>query len=244
MNAVGKNIFSYYPDPNTAGDPVTGINNFVSNASRTINKDQINARVDHQITAMQKIFARVSSDATDLCQPDTYGNPATPGAGSVGCTTFQSRSATLEHDYTISPSLLLTVRYGFARWYQNRFGRSYGFDQKSLGFPTSLINLQQVPIFPTVNVNGYSALGTQGNNFLNNGNDTHSLLPSLAIIRGPPVGAARRWLLPARQLPGGTALPAVPHPRGHGRRIVPAIRAGGRGQRGTGSGHPVAGANI
>ena len=184
INAVGKNIFSYYPQPNTAGDPVTGINNFVSNAPRTINKDQINTRADHQITALQKIFARVSSDGTDLCQPDTYGNPATPGAGSVGCTTFQSRSATLEHNYTISPTLLLTLRYGFARWYQNRFGRSYGFDQNSLGFPASLVKSQQVPIFPTVNVNGYSALGTQGNNFLNNGNDTHSLLPSLAIIRG------------------------------------------------------------
>src|SRR5204863_2387148 len=45
MNAVGRNIFSYYPQPNTAGDPVTGINNYVSNASRAVNKDQINARL-------------------------------------------------------------------------------------------------------------------------------------------------------------------------------------------------------
>ena len=40
------------------------------------------------------------------------------------------------------------------------------------------------------------------------------------------------------------ALPAVPDPRGHRRGIVPAVRARGRGQRGAGGGHPVAGANI
>ncbi|MFB3828534.1 MAG: TonB-dependent receptor domain-containing protein [Bryobacteraceae bacterium] len=184
INPVGRNIFSYYPAPNTAGDPVTGLNNFVSNAPRGIGKNQFNARGDHQISAMARVFARFSSDVTDLCQPDTYGNPATPGAGSVGCTTFRSRSAALEQNYTLSPTRLLTVRYGFARWFQTRLGRSYGFDQKSLGLPASLVAQQQVPIFPTVNVNGYGALGTQGNNFFYNGNDTHSLLPSLAIIHG------------------------------------------------------------
>ena len=184
MNTVGRNIISYYPAPNTAGDPVTGLNNFVSNAPRKIDKNQFNGRLDHQLTALQKVFARFSTDITDLCQPDSYRNPATPGAGSVGCTTFKSRSATFEHNYTLSPSLLLTLRYGFARYFQTRLGRSYGFDQTSLGFPASFVRQQQAPMFPTVNLNGYGALGTQGSNFFYNGNDTHSLLPSLAILRG------------------------------------------------------------
>ncbi len=122
INNVGKNIVSYYPQPNTAGAAVTGVNNFLSNAGRGVDKDQINGRVDHQLTSNQRIFGRYSSDVTDLCQPDWYNNDATPGAGSVGCTTFKNRSATFEHSYIYSPTVVFTTRYGFARWYQIRAG--------------------------------------------------------------------------------------------------------------------------
>lgn len=184
LNPVGRNIANYYPQPNTAGAPVTGVNNFLSNAGRGVDKDQLNGRIDHQFSATQRMFGRFSSDVTDLCQPDYYGNAATPGAGSVGCTTFKNRSATLEHSSVFSPTVLMTIRYGFARWYQIRAGLGYGFDQNSLGFPASYVSQLQVPVFPTINVNGYNALGNQGNNYLSNGNDTHSLLPSVTIIRG------------------------------------------------------------
>ncbi|HEY3840998.1 MAG TPA: carboxypeptidase-like regulatory domain-containing protein, partial [Bryobacteraceae bacterium] len=183
INKIGASIASYYPLPNTVGSGASGVNNYVSNAGGAVNKDQFNGRLDHQITANDKIFGRVSSDVTDLCQPNTYGNIASPGAASVGCTTFKNRSASLEDDYTISPNILFSIRYGFARWYQIRAGLSYGFNQTTLGFPASVVSEEQIPAFPTVNVSGYGALGNQGSNYLSNGNDTHSLLPSLTIVR-------------------------------------------------------------
>jgi hypothetical protein len=184
INTVGKNITAYYPAPNTAGTGLSAINNYVSNAGGAVNKNQFNGRIDHQVTPRDKIFARFSSDITDLCQPNYYGNVASPGAASVGCTTWKNRSATLEDDFTFSPTVLFTVRYGFARWYQIRAGLSYGFDQTKLGLPASIVSQEQIPGFPTVNVNGYGALGNQGSNYLSNGNDTHSLLPSVMIVRG------------------------------------------------------------
>jgi len=184
VNNIGANMTSYYPLPNRAGSGASGVNNYTSNAGGAVNKDQFNGRLDHQITASDKIFGRFSSDVTALCQPNTYGNIASPGAASVGCTTFKNRSASLEDDYTILPNVLFSVRYGFARWYQIRAGLSYGFNQTTLGFPASLVSEEQIPAFPTVNVTGYGALGNQGSNYLSNGNDTHSLLPSLTIVRG------------------------------------------------------------
>src|SRR3954454_6603377 len=183
LNPIGVNIATYYPLPN-AGAPGATINNFVSNAGTAVNKDQETFRIDHQITDLQKIFGRVSLDDTDLCQPNYFGNAASPTPGTVGCTTWRNRSASLEYDRTLSPSTILTVRYGFARWYQLRAGISYGFDQTTLGFPPSLVSQQQVPMFPSVNVNGYSGLGNQTQLYLSNGNDTHSLLPSVTLIRG------------------------------------------------------------
>jgi len=127
INLVGKNIASYYPLPNIAEVGALGSNNYDSNAEGSVNKNQVSGRIDHQLTAREKVFGRVSSDITDLCQASVYGNVASPGGNSVGCTSFKNRSASLEDDYIISPNVLLTVRYGFARWYQIRAGLSYGF---------------------------------------------------------------------------------------------------------------------
>jgi hypothetical protein len=168
INVIGKNIAAYYPLPNTPGTGLSGTNNYYSNAGSGVDKDQINFRIDHQITQANRIFGRVSSDITDLCQPNTYGNIASPAGASVGCTTFKNRSASLEDDHTISPTVLFTIRYGFARWYQIRAGLSYGFNQTTLGFPASVVS-------------------QEGNNYLSNGNDTHSLLPSVTIVRGRQV---------------------------------------------------------
>lgn len=184
INTIGANIASYYPMPDTVGSGASGNNNYVSNAGGAVNKNQFNGRLDHQITQADGIFGRFSSDVTPLCQPNYYGNVASPAAASVGCTTFKNRSASLENNYTISPRVVFTVRYGFARWYQIRAGLSYGFDQTTLGFPASLVSQEQIPGFPTVNVSGYGGLGNQGNNYLSNGNDTHSLLPSITIVHG------------------------------------------------------------
>ncbi|HLJ14929.1 MAG TPA: carboxypeptidase-like regulatory domain-containing protein [Bryobacteraceae bacterium] len=184
INAISRNIMNYYPMPNTPGNAISGINNFVSNAGGAVNKDQINIRLDHQLSDLQKIFGRASVDNTNLCQPNYYKNIASPTPGTVGCTAFKNGSGTFEYDYTLSPSSILTVRYGFARWFQLRAGLSYGFDQTSLGFPASLVAQEQVSMFPAIAVAGYGGLGNQTALFLNNGNDTHSLLPSLTMIRG------------------------------------------------------------
>ena len=183
LNPVGINIASYYPNPNTMGS-VGGTNNFVSNAGTAINKGQETFRIDHQLTDLQRIFGRGSFDDTDLCQPNYFNNPASPSPGTVGCTTWRNRSATLEYDDTLSATAVFTVRYGFARWYQLRQGLSYGFDQSKLGFPPSIVSQEQVPLFPAISVAGYSGLGNQTQLYLNNGNDTHSLLPSLNLVKG------------------------------------------------------------
>jgi len=54
--------------------------------------------------------------------------------------------------------LLLNVNYGFARWFQARQTRSYGFDNSQLGFPLLLVGAITIPMFPAVNIAGYTGL--------------------------------------------------------------------------------------
>ena len=117
-----------------------------------------------------------------MTQPDVFANVATPGAGSVGTTPFRQHTFALDDTLTLTPTAILDIRYGFARWYQLRTTRSYGFDQRQLGIADSLVRQFQIPVFPAITIDQYSNLG--GQSYLNNGNDTHSLLPSLTWIAG------------------------------------------------------------
>jgi len=182
IDPIARKVVQYYPQPNTPGAPVSHLNNFISNAQRIIDQNQLSGRVDHNVGARYRTFFRVAGNNTNLTQPDYYGNVATPDPGAVGTTPFHQRTVAWDHNYNVSPTLLLDVRYGFARWYQIRKTRSYGFDQTTLGYPASLVRQFQEPVFPSISVESYGALG--GQSYFLNGNDTHTLLASVSKYAG------------------------------------------------------------
>ncbi len=182
LDPVSQKIIPYYPAANTTGDPVTHVNNFVSNASRRVDKTDVGIRLDHNFSERFRLFGRLGIANTGLTQPDVFGNVASPGSGAVGTTVFQNRTGVLDQTTILSPTSVLGVRYGFARWYQGRLTRSYGFDQRTLGFPGTLVSQLQLPLFPATSVEGFA--GTAGNSYYFNGNDKHTLLASLTRMSG------------------------------------------------------------
>lgn len=182
IDPIARKLIEYFPQPNTAGDRYTGFNNFVSNASRIVDQNQFSGRMDHNFSERHRIYGRFARMVTVLTQPDVFANVATPGAGSVGTTPFRQHTFAFDDTLTLSATAILDIRYGFARWYQLRTTRSYGFDQRQLGFPASLVSQFQIPVFPAITIDQYSGLG--GQSYLDNGNDTHSILPSLTWIAG------------------------------------------------------------
>jgi hypothetical protein len=182
IEPIARKLISYYPQPNAAGDPFTGFNNYATNASRRIDQNQVSGRIDHSFTDSYRMFARLAHNRTLLGQPDSYGNVATPDPGAVGTTPFRQTTFALDHAVTASPTSIFNVKYGLARWYQFRETRSYGFDQRTLGYPDSLVKQFQIPVFPAVSVEQYGALG--GQSYFISGNDTHSLMGSWTKVMG------------------------------------------------------------
>lgn len=183
MDPVAKNIIKYYPEPNKKGAQYTNALNYLSNAPLTVLQNNGSVRIDKNVTDRYHFFGRVGWSYTQLTQPNTFGNVASGGNAAVGTTSWHNWAAAFDNTITISPTTLLTINYGFARWYQARKTLSYGFDNSTLGFPASFVSLIRVPTFPNVTVAGYSPMA--GNSYLLNGNDTHSLLSSLTKIAGP-----------------------------------------------------------
>jgi hypothetical protein len=177
INPIGAAIASYFPLPNMTGDLLTHTNNYFSNANTRVNKDNGAARIDHNITDKYRMFGRLDTTFTQLHQPDTFGNPATPGVGANGDIIFHYYTGVWDNTYIASPTTVFNLRYGFARFYWARSTRSYGFDQTSLGLPASYVSRLQIPVFPNIGTEGYA--GMAGGSFIRTGQDTHSLLPSV-----------------------------------------------------------------
>lgn len=177
IDPVAKAILDYYPLPNQPGNT----NNFVNGASIRLAQDQFSGRIDQVVTSKYRLFGRYAYSRTPLTQPNQFGNIA-DRSGAVGTTTFVNQSFTFDNTYTFSPTLLLTVDYGFARWYQKRFTLSYGFDNGTLGFPSSLVSAISIPMFPSIDIASYTGLANQS--VLNNGNDAHTVVATLTKILG------------------------------------------------------------
>ena len=181
LDPVALKMVAFYPLPNTGPVGAT-TNNFISNAPVKLSQDVYSLRVDQNVTQAYHIDGRYAYSNTPLTQPNTFGNVATPGTGAVGTTVFTNQSFSLNNLYVISPTLLANVNYGFARWFQARQTRSYGFDNSTLGFPSSLVSAITIPMFPAITIAGYTGLANQS--YLSNGNDSHALLINATKLLG------------------------------------------------------------
>ncbi|HEY1578777.1 MAG TPA: carboxypeptidase regulatory-like domain-containing protein, partial [Terracidiphilus sp.] len=180
FDSVALKMQAYYPLPNTGG-PNALTKNFISLSPTILSQDVYSGRVDQNVTQNYHVSGRYAFTTTPLTQPNVYNNVASTGTSAVGTTVFRNQSFALNNVYQFSPTLLMNANYGFARWFQSRQTRSYGFDNSTLGFPANVISAITIPMFPAVNIGGgYSGLANQS--YLKNGNDSHAVLISVTKL--------------------------------------------------------------
>lgn len=176
QSSIARNLLKYWPNPNTTPSNVnTQQNNFFATGTSKNTDNKIDSRVDHVFSEKMRSFVRFSRRFRAESRPfNHYGNEATPNnAGPVDDT-----STTLSADtvYTLSPSLVLNVRYGFTRRTAKRTPFSTGFDFTQLGFPAALKSVADALEFPRFDINGVSSLGQETFNDLVIAPTTQSLL--------------------------------------------------------------------
>lgn len=182
INPIAKNfVDNYLPRPTSNATGADGTGNFQQPGlkERAIYYSHT-IRVDHVFNEKHRIFARTSWYDRNSDYNNYYGNLAT---GSLF--QFISRQGVFDHVYTVTPSMVLNMRYGY-----NRFIRvddtnpaNHGFDSTTLGFPSSFTNLidENIRRFPRFNISGYQGTGF-GADF--RPNDTHSFVGQVTKISG------------------------------------------------------------
>ena len=152
INSVGKAIASYYPHPNLS-NLATGATNYTSPANGPEDRStEFVGKIDEQFF---KWWTANFSYLRYFCLipfGDALGT--VPGSGSI--TYNRHVDATqLNNIFTLNPTTVLSVRFGFNRFPNNIYPLSTGYDPSSLGLPEYNY---QFKFFPPVTVTNFTPL--------------------------------------------------------------------------------------
>lgn len=159
LNPIGVNIANTFVSPTRApsyyGDQdLTGSAQLKSHAAQKVFKGDENFRDWWRASVS---YARYYS-----LEP---GNTWFPTISSPDQWRLQRRvdATAINNTFTVSPTTVLTVRYGFNRFPNYGYKTSQGFDLTTLGFPASLVNQIQNPTFPIITFSTAYNMGTNNN---------------------------------------------------------------------------------
>ena len=152
FDPVGKAIASYYPTTEKSQGDAVGVGNYrdATTTERTDPYWNQTTRLDQNINDRQRFFVRYSS----YNRSSTYNNYF-DNAFVGDQFFFISKTASFDHVYTISPTMLLNTRYSYNRYIRrtDQPASAVGFDLASLGFSQHFINQipEDVRRFPRIN---------------------------------------------------------------------------------------------
>ena len=181
INLVATNLLKFFPAPNQKGIGLSDTNNYFSPAPSTLDNNRIDGRIDHSFSEKHVLFARGDYFWNLNSSPDVYNSPMSPvntpnlipgWAWAVG------------HTWTMKPSTILVQHFSMADSQTNRVPLTLGFDQKSLGFPSTVTDGQLARFFPQVSIGGTSGVGAVGTIFNVVISRTYQYLAALTILKG------------------------------------------------------------
>jgi hypothetical protein len=128
ISSISKAILTLYPLPNVSNPDQFRVANYIRNSSSSINSDQYDIRIDHNLTGKQSVFARWTWKEISQDSPNNLALPSN--------TAFDNyKILVASHNYTVTPSLLNEARFGLTL---NDSGTNFPFDGRDftnkLGF--------------------------------------------------------------------------------------------------------------
>jgi hypothetical protein len=159
LNPTGLAMASYYVNPQTPS-AYYGAPNLTQAATLAARASQKTAKLDHQFTNWWR--SSLSYLRYYSLEP---GNHWFPTDSSPDQWLLLRRVDTTQFNniMTLSPTTVLTVRYGFNRFPNYGYQLSQGFNLASLGFNPSFIAQVPSPTFPNVTMTSQYSLGTNNN---------------------------------------------------------------------------------
>ncbi len=151
LDPVGVKILPFYPVANRPPDNPTGANNFRSNFTNRLTRNNFTVKLDHNLGAKDKLSGRYLYNSDDTINTSVFPDPAA-----------ETNNDTRRHQQfwygswtrTLSPSLINEFRFTYANRINHAFSKGLGG-----GWPAKLgIRGVSDLAFPNIAVTGLTAL--------------------------------------------------------------------------------------
>jgi hypothetical protein len=147
FDPVARNILTQlYPEPNTAGTRQANgqtISNYLINPIKTREDNQIDTKVDHNLSASNRFFVRYSLQKTKRDQPATLPHGDAGATFGAGLGDIKGQSVAVNDVHTMSNNWLNEFRFGWSSIKFFMTSIDYGTNPaKAVGLPG--INLNEV----------------------------------------------------------------------------------------------------
>ncbi len=181
QNPIALKALSYYPNPTSAGNALSQINNFFVQGVNQNTANQMDFKIDHLISENNRISSRYSRNRSAGLPANLWGNPA--DRFTDGDDRTHTQNGVFDFTRVQSANLILNARVGVTRVDNSRIPQSFGFDPTTLGL-SSLYNTSAVGLFPSFSPDSYQAMGTNGYALIGRGEDVTSLTSSFTWNTG------------------------------------------------------------
>jgi hypothetical protein len=175
FDAIAQEVLRHYPLPNRSGS-----SNYGRTGVEPDQQDQFDVRVDRYFAARHRVFGRASYFRDD----DTPVTPLPDGSGAIssgvtGHALTRGMQMLAEYDWSASPTVLNTARFGYTRRDLDQAALQNG-DIQVPGTPASAFPAA-LPVF---NVSGYQQVGPTSGANDNFATSVTEYSDTLSIVRG------------------------------------------------------------
>ena len=188
ISSVGQAILNLFPttapDPGTNGFK-TGIN-YTASPIRTLNDDEWDTRVDHQLRENDRIFARFSWDNAFQFNPSGL-----PGFGAkssyTSTTTFttHARNMVISETHTFSPHIVNQVAAGYNKDFNYIRGVGYGTNAaQQIGILGANLGDPATSGMTLISLTGFNPIGDRLYSPYQGGTSIFHYFDSLSVVKG------------------------------------------------------------
>ncbi|MBI4891974.1 MAG: TonB-dependent receptor [Acidobacteria bacterium] len=181
FDPVAVNTAKYYPVANLTPTGAQNQNNWGASGTKPLNMTQSDYRVDQVISSRQRFFARYSTRLNDDQATTFFPDDIKVAEGRINVEDHV-HGAVADYTNTLSPTMVLSARLGFARTKYIYANQGYGFAPSTLGLPKYIDTAVDFLIFPGFTVTDYRGLG--GGDYRQNAFMSYTAIGSLTKTHG------------------------------------------------------------
>jgi hypothetical protein len=180
QNPISQKILTYFPAATSDGDPVTHQNNFYKQGVNGDRADQMDLKIDHNISDKSRFTSRYSAQWGQNNPANLLGNIA----ANINNYTGHKQNFVFDYTRTQSATTVISARVSIMRVHVMNDPVSTGFDSAAELGLSPLFTTLGIKQFPNISTTGYRALGAGGWAIIHQGEDVGLVNGSILKILG------------------------------------------------------------